>query len=143
MSDWFEQLAKAKANGREYADNGISAGEKFPVEYPLSGEWAGAVTPRDVVTMVAGEGAFDNAEGWEVTELCDAWEEGYLNAEWPGFQPGGFRPGDHVEILMGGEWVGPYVVTDGEGRSPEHLVLRGKNVFEHHNDYPHNIRHAS
>jgi hypothetical protein len=54
-----------------------------------------------------------------------------------------FPVGTDVEILMGGEWVGPYTVTDGEGRSPEHLVLRGsKGVFEHHNDAPFNIRRA-
>jgi hypothetical protein len=149
--DWFEQLAKAKANGREYADNGIAAGERFPQESPLSGEWAGAITPRDVVNMAAGEGAFDNAQDFEVTDLCDAWEDGYNSAPWPeyqerlrSFQPGGFRPGDQVEILVGGQWTGTYTVTDGEGRSPEHLVLRGRHgVFEHHNDAPHNIRRAS
>lgn len=172
--EWNEQLAKAKANGREYADNGIAAGQRTPDESPLSGEWAGALTPKDVVEMAAGPGTFDNAQDYEVTELCDAWEDGYLSAEWP--EPAGdedddgpardsdlispviddagqvvipapnddplrFHPGDEVEILMGGEWVGPYTVTDGEGRSPEHLVLRGRSgVFEHHNDAPHNTR---
>jgi hypothetical protein len=141
--EWNEQLAQAKANGREYADNGIAAGERFPQESPLSGEWAGALTPRDVVEMACGPQTYPIAQDWAIEELCDSWEDGYNSAEWPGFQPGGFRPGDEVEILMGGEWVGPYTVTDGEGRSPEHLVLRGKNVFEHHNDAPHNIRRAS
>lgn len=143
MSDWFEQLAKAKANGREYADNGIAAGEQSPQESPLSGEWAGALTPRDVVEMVAGPGTFDNAYDSEVTDLCDAWEDGYLSAPWPR-DPESFAVGDEVEILMGGEWVGPYTVTDGEGRSADHLVLRGRHgVFEHYNDAPHNIRHYS
>ena len=141
---WFALLEKAQANGREYADNGIAAGEKFPQESPLSGEWAGAIMPRDVVNMAAGrDDAIGIAKDFEVDQLCDAWEDGYNSAPWPGFQPGGFHPGDEVEILMGGEWVGPYTVTDGEGRSPQHLVLRGKNVFEHHNDAPHNIRRAS
>jgi hypothetical protein len=81
--EWNEQLAKAKANGREYADNGIAGGEKSPAESPLSGEWAGALTPRDVVNMAAGDGAYDNAQEFEVTDLCDAWEDGYLSASWP------------------------------------------------------------
>jgi hypothetical protein len=142
--DWFEQLAEAKANGLEYATNGIAAGARSPFDTPLSGEWAGALMPRDVVNMACGDGAYDNAQEWEVTELCDAWEDGYHSAPWPGYQPGGFHPGDEVEILMGGQWTGPYTVTDGEGRSPEHLVLRGRNgVFEHHNDAPHNTRLAT
>ena len=140
--DWFEQVSRAKANGREYADNGIAAGETSPQESPLSGEWAGALLPRDVVEMAAGPGTFDKAEEWEVAELCDSWEDGYNSAPWPG-DPKFFPVGTDVEILMGGEWVGPYTVTDGEGRSPQHLVLRGKNVFEHYNDAPHNIRRAS
>jgi hypothetical protein len=143
MNDWNEQVAKAKANGREYADNGIAAGEQHPQESPLSGEWAGSLTPRDVVNMAVGrDDAYHDAEGWESNELCDAWEDGYLSAPWPGYQPGGFHPGDEVEILVGGQWTGPYTVTDGEGRSPQHLVLRGKNVFEHYNDAPFNIRRA-
>jgi hypothetical protein len=81
--EWNEQLAKAKANGLEYATNGIAAGERSPSESPLSGEWAGALTPRDVVNMACGADVFDNAQEWEVTELCDAWEDGYLSAEWP------------------------------------------------------------
>lgn len=82
--DWFEVEAKAKANGREYADNGIAAGETSPADSPLSGEWAGALTPKDVVNMAAGsDRAFDMAQGYEVTELCDAWEDGYLSAPWP------------------------------------------------------------
>ncbi len=85
--DWFEQVAKAKANGREYADNGIAAGEKSPSDAPLSGEYAGALTPRDVVEMAAGPGTFANAQDFEVTELCDAWEDGYYSAPWP--QPAG------------------------------------------------------
>jgi hypothetical protein len=82
--DWNEQLAKAKANGREYAENGIAAGERSPQESPLSGEWAGAITPRDVVEMAVGsDTAYHSAEGWESNELCDAWEDGYYSAPWP------------------------------------------------------------
>lgn len=52
-----------------------------------------------------------------------------------------FPVGAQVEILCGGQWTGPYTVTDGDGRSPEHLVLRGHvGVFEHHNDAPYNLR---
>jgi len=81
--DWFEQLAKAKANGLEYANNGIAAGQRTPDEAPLSGEWAGSVTPRDVVNMACDADAFEIAEEWAVTELCDAWEDGYNAAPWP------------------------------------------------------------
>jgi hypothetical protein len=96
--DWFEQLAKAKSNGLEYATNGIAAGEVSPQESPLSGEWAGAITPRDVVEMstrplsdgdvwedgrTAGPSTFDGAADWEIQELCDAWEDGYNSAPWP------------------------------------------------------------
>lgn len=52
-----------------------------------------------------------------------------------------FPVGCAVEILAGGQWTGPYTVTDGEGRTPDHLVLRGtRGVFEHHNDAPFNLR---
>jgi hypothetical protein len=81
--EWNEQLAKARSNGLEYATNGIAGGEKSPSESPLSGEWAGAVTPRDVVNMACGIDAFEIAEEWAVTELCDAWEDGYYSAQWP------------------------------------------------------------
>jgi hypothetical protein len=139
--DWFEQVAKAKANGREYADNGIAAGERSPLESPLSGEWAGMLTPRDVVEMACGPQTYPIAQDWAVMELCDAWEGGYRSAPWPGTEPGGFHPGDDVEINERGEWVGPYTVTDGEGRTPQHLVLRGRHgVFEHYNDAPFNTR---
>lgn len=84
MDDWFAQIAKAKANGLEYATNGIAGGEVSPEESPLSGEWAGALLPKDVVNMAAGSfTAFEAAEDFEITELCDAWEDGYLSAAWP------------------------------------------------------------
>lgn len=82
--DWFETLEKAKANGLEYATNGIAAGELSPAESPLSGEWAGSITPKDVVNMAASDDtAYERAEDFEITDLCDAWEDGYLSANWP------------------------------------------------------------
>lgn len=52
-----------------------------------------------------------------------------------------FKPGTKVEILERGSWVGPFTVTDGVGRTPQHLVLRGDfGVFEHYNDAPYNTR---
>lgn len=81
---WFETLDKAKALGLEYANNGIAAGELSPSESPLSGEWAGSIAPRDVVNMATGiDGAFAKASSFEVTDLCDAWEDGYFSADWP------------------------------------------------------------
>ena len=52
-----------------------------------------------------------------------------------------FEPGTQVDMLVHGRWVGPYTVTAHEGRTPEHLVLRGPGgVFEHYNDAPYNTR---
>lgn len=52
-----------------------------------------------------------------------------------------FEPGTQVQIMERGEWVGPFTVTDGKGRTPNHLVLRGRSgLFEHYNDAPHNTR---
>jgi hypothetical protein len=143
--DWFEQVNKAKANGREYADNGIAAGEKFPQESPLSGEWAGALTPRDVVEMACGPQTYPIAQDWAIEELCDAWEDGYNSAEWPG-DPKHFPVGTDVELMRYGKWEGPFTVTDKEGRTPEHLVLLNPAngvLFEEYNDAPYNVRRAS
>ncbi len=49
--------------------------------------------------------------------------------------------GATVEIMDAGKWVGPYTVTDIEGRTPNHLVLSGPyGKFELYNDAPFNIR---
>lgn len=56
-----------------------------------------------------------------------------------------FEPGTQVEIMMYGEWVGPYIVTDKVGRTPDHLVLLNpKNgvLFEQYADAPYNTREA-
>lgn len=82
---WFEMLDRAKAFGKEYAEHGIKAGDTAPLESPLNGEFADGITPRDVVTLLAGGDAskFDTLEDWEVTDICDHWEDGYNSAEWP------------------------------------------------------------
>lgn len=53
-----------------------------------------------------------------------------------------FGPGTQVELMERGEWQGvPYTVTELEGRTPEHLVLRGEHgLFECYNDAPYNVR---
>lgn len=52
-----------------------------------------------------------------------------------------FEPGAKVQIMERGEWVGPFTVTDEKGRTPDHLVLRGRmGLFEVYNDAPYNIR---
>lgn len=54
-----------------------------------------------------------------------------------------FIVGDRVEILMAGQWDGPYIVTAFVGRTPDHLVLRTSDnevYFEHYNDAPYNTR---
>lgn len=83
--DWFETLDKARSMGREYAINGIAGGQTAPEDAPLSGEWAGAISPRDIITELAGgdAGAFDRLDAWEVADLLDAWEDGYNGAPWP------------------------------------------------------------
>lgn len=51
------------------------------------------------------------------------------------------KPRMQVEIMERGEWIGPFTVTAFEGRTKDHLVLRGPNgMFEIHNDAPFNIR---
>lgn len=79
---WFEILDRAKAMGREYADNGIAGGQTEPEESPLSGEWAGAITPKDVVERLGGD--YDKLDSFEVDDILSFWEDGYNSAEWPG-----------------------------------------------------------
>lgn len=79
--DWFETLDRAKALGREYADNGIAGGQTAPEESPLSGEWAGAITPKDIVAQLGGD--IEKTEHFEVEQILDYWEDGYNSAEWP------------------------------------------------------------
>jgi len=51
------------------------------------------------------------------------------------------QPGDRVEILERGEWIGPFKVSNKAGRTPEHVVLEGPNGgFELYADAPFNIR---
>ena len=78
---WYEMLDRARALGLEYATNGIAAGDTTPEEAPLSGEWAGAILPKDVVEQLGG--VYESLEDWEVTDILDAWEDGYNSAEWP------------------------------------------------------------
>lgn len=52
-----------------------------------------------------------------------------------------FEPGTKVEMLVGGEWVGPFTVMEGTARTPEHLILMGEHGwFELYNDAPFNVR---
>jgi hypothetical protein len=78
---WFEMLDRARALGREYADNGIAAGDTAPADAPLSGEWAGAILPKDVVEQLGGDAS--KLEDWEIDDILSSWEDGYNSAEWP------------------------------------------------------------
>ena len=55
-----------------------------------------------------------------------------------------FKTGDHVEILMNGEWDGPHIVTDKvDPYRPDHIVLLNRKngvYFVHYNDAPYNTR---
>lgn len=82
--DWFETLDRAKALGSDYANNGIAGGQTAPEESPLSGEWAGAIRPVDVVAALGGD--VDALEEWEVEDILSHWEDGYHSAPWPEVQ---------------------------------------------------------
>ena len=53
-----------------------------------------------------------------------------------------FNAGDKVEILIAGEWDGPYTMTNEiDPYRPEHIVLNGPSgLFVHYNDAPYNTR---
>ena len=74
---WYEMLDRAKALGLEYAKEGLKY-DTEPLESPLSGEWAGAPTPKDIVEQLGGK--YETLEDFEVTDICDAWEDGYRSA---------------------------------------------------------------
>jgi hypothetical protein len=80
--DWFETLDKAREMGREYADNGIAAGDREPDDAPLSGEWAGAILPDDVIRGLGGDP--ETIEDFERDDILSFWEDGYFGADWPG-----------------------------------------------------------
>jgi hypothetical protein len=76
---------------------------------------------------------------WSLYEAAD----GTLHCESLEGYGDGIGPGDQVQIMERGEWVGPFTVTAQEGRTPDHLVLRGpRGAFEHYNDAPFNMRRA-
>jgi len=84
--DYYEQLDAIKAAGREYADNGIAAGETEPLESPFSGEWADGLTGQDVLSMVGIKATFNELDGFEQTDVLDYWEDGYYSADWPSWR---------------------------------------------------------
>jgi len=81
MSDYLNDLNRAKALGLEYANNGIAAGEQAPQDSPLSGEWADGITVRDIFVQLGAD--YDKAEDFERTDVADSWEDGYRSAAWP------------------------------------------------------------
>lgn len=83
MDDWNDLLENAKADGLKYAQDAIKAGATIPPHSPLSGEWADSISPKDVVNSAAvADDAYGLLDECEITELCDAWEEGYFSANW-------------------------------------------------------------
>jgi hypothetical protein len=79
---YYSDLDAAKALGREYAENGIAAGEFRPAESPLSGEWAGGPTVEDIARTL-GVSDPSKLEDFELTDIADYWEDGYNSADWP------------------------------------------------------------
>lgn len=114
MSDYYAQLDAAKAYGLEYANNGIAAGERLPEDSPLSGEWAGAITWQDIARHVAPDVDLDKVEDFEITDLCDHWESGYLSANWPGYcKLGDSSLGSQVVCVKCGDECACYVCVEG------------------------------
>ncbi|WNN95097.1 hypothetical protein SEA_MAGRITTE_146 [Microbacterium phage Magritte] len=66
------------------------SGALEPRESPLSGEWAGDVSPSQIASSVGYTGTSDGA----VDELCDAWERCYFDT---------WRHEDDVEAEEAGE----------------------------------------
>lgn len=86
--DWYSMLDRAKALGKAYAENGIAGGETEPEDAPLSGEFAGSISPRDIVTELAGgdADAYGRLADFEVDDILNHWEDGYNSAAWPNRQ---------------------------------------------------------
>lgn len=82
MTDYYTQMDDARAMGREYAEAGISYGQTEPEDYPLSGEWAGAITVDDIVAALGADP--ECIENYEREDVADYWEDGYRSAAWPG-----------------------------------------------------------
>lgn len=83
MSDYFTDLDAIRAAGLEYATNGIMAGDTVPLDAPFSGEWADGLTGQDALDAAGIVARFSDLEDFEQTDVLDAWEAGYLSAEWP------------------------------------------------------------
>lgn len=67
---------KAAELGAERARDEIADGAHQEREAPLSGEWAGDPTPRDV----ARDAGYEGEDAEEIDEIADAWENGYFDA---------------------------------------------------------------
>lgn len=82
--DYYSDLDRIRATGREYADNGIAAGDREPLEAPFSGEWADGLTGQDVLDAAGIDAVFSKLEHFEQDDILDSWEDGYFTAAWPG-----------------------------------------------------------
>jgi len=85
MSDYYGDLDRIRAAGREYADNGIAAGDTEPLDAPFSGEWADGLTGQDVLDAAGINATFSELEEFEQTDILNYWEDGYYSADWPSF----------------------------------------------------------
>lgn len=73
-----EQFDQAHQHGTEYALREHANGATEAQESPLDGQWADAITPRDVANNVGFTDTFVGSDA--MMELADAWERGYFDA---------------------------------------------------------------
>jgi len=77
--DYFQSEDWAYALGNEYGRNQLAAGCDLE-EYPLSGEWTGGMSPRDVFAEVVGRAPDMDTEYDDVSQFADNWDDGYRAA---------------------------------------------------------------
>lgn len=81
MSALDRITAQAAALGSSQAEDEFSAGHDNPVDAPLSGEWAGDLTPADLATR-CGFSPYNDADS---SAACEAFEDAYFGT-WQGLQ---------------------------------------------------------
>ena len=81
-SDYYSDLDKIRAAGREYGASAIAAGDTEPQEGLFSGEWADGLAWQDALDLagLGGVVRFDDLGDFEQIDVLDAFEDGYYSA---------------------------------------------------------------